>query len=178
MGQFVRRLTGQTERATSQDTLTDLTGGGAVTSQNDLLSQDTLTSQENVASQDGAPQDVAPRSQKEAPPADGAEWVLGRDLSPAGELPGQEQEPRDADEQQPDPPSTGSRVLLAAGAAVASVVAIVSAGLMLLSEQLASSTWPLALTIVALLVAATALLGWWHKGTASPPYEGEETLPL
>lgn len=199
MGQFVRRLTGQTERARSQDTLTDLTVEGAVASQDDFLSQGTLTSQESdvasqdvafqdvafqdeasqdEASQDEASQEVTPRPQEEASSAHGAEWVLGRDLSPAGEFPGQEQDPRDADEQQPGRPSTDSRVWLALGAAVASVVAVVSAGLMLLSEQLASSIWPLALTIVALLVAGTALLGWWRKGTASPPsFEGEEALP-
>lgn len=86
-------------------------------------------------------------------------WVLGRDLAPGAPDNGH---PVAEDE----PSKGGSRMMLAAAAAVLSGVALLVAGLMLLSDQLAASAWPLVLAVVAVVVAAVALFGWWRQGSA------------
>lgn len=89
-------------------------------------------------------------------------WVLGRDL-PSGADPGSAAPAPDGDDAH-----GGSRVLLAALAAVLSAVAVLSIAVMLLSEQLAASTWPLLLAVIAVLAAAIALFGWWRRGSPAP----------
>lgn len=176
MDRFVRRLTAQTKTAPTK-------------------------SHEGVVSEDDRGDD------HEHPSTAGAEpWVLGRDLpsstqpaddepatadapadapgSPTADAPadagGPAQEPRSTEGEQAH--RTGfHRVVLALAAAVASVVAVVSAGLMLVSEQLASSAWPLVLAVVATLAGGCALFGWWRQGLGESSMsvsDSEEALPL
>lgn len=86
-------------------------------------------------------------------------WVLGRDLMPGGA-------PDNGRPVADDESTKGSRMMLAAVAAVLSGVALLFAGLMLLSDQFAASAWPLVLAVVAVVVAAVALFGWWRQGSA------------
>lgn len=89
-------------------------------------------------------------------------WVRGRDLS-SGADPGSAAPAPDGGDVH-----SGSRVLLAALAAVLSAVAVLSIAVMLLRDQLAASAWPLLLAVVAVLAAAIALFGWWRRGSAAP----------
>ncbi|MEX0658566.1 MAG: hypothetical protein WD080_05490 [Egibacteraceae bacterium] len=91
-------------------------------------------------------------------------WVLGRDLS-SGADPDSAAPAPDGDD---DGHDGGSRVLLAALAAILSAVAVLSVAVMLLSEQLAASAWPLPLAVVAVLAAAVALFSWWRRGSPAP----------
>lgn len=87
-------------------------------------------------------------------------WVMGRDLS----QPGVNSLPQPGEQSA----KSGARVLLAGVAALASAVAVVFAGLMLFNERFTDPSWPLVLTVVALLVAAAALFGWWRQGADDP----------
>lgn len=94
-------------------------------------------------------------------------WVLGRDLAPDG---APDNGRPIADDEATE---SGSRMMLAAVAAVLSGVALLLAGIMLLSEQFAASAWPLVLVVAAVVVAALALFGWWRQGSpdsTTPPH--------
>lgn len=94
-------------------------------------------------------------------PADEAEpWVMGRDLS--------QPDADGASTPSEQPSRSGARIVLAGVAAGASAVAMVFVAVMLFGEQQAPRSWPLALSVLALLVAAAALFAWWRQGADDP----------